>query len=79
MTSLFVLQRVDWDNARATLKVDNTVPPVTWAVPGTRAGLMTLREFCKTRLKTYGDLRNDPNENCTSGLSPWLHFGEIMD
>lgn len=35
-----------------------------------------LNEFIAHRLKNYGK-RNDPNEEACSGLSPYLHFGQI--
>lgn len=60
-----------------SLEVDETVKPVEWAVPGTRAGLDTLNEFCLKRLRKYATQRNDPNVNALSNLSPWLHFGKL--
>lgn len=45
--------------------------------PGTKAGLALLREFLQNRLDSYAADRNDPNRNGVSGLSPYLHFGQI--
>lgn len=42
-----------------------------------RAAGVCLEKFLKTRLSDYDRLRNDPNENGQSGLSPYLHFGQI--
>lgn len=28
-------------------------------------------------MKTYADQRNDPNKGALSGMSPYLHFGQI--
>ncbi len=36
-----------------------------------------LDEFVSERLSGYGERRNDPNLDWTSGLSPYLHFGMI--
>jgi deoxyribodipyrimidine photo-lyase len=34
-------------------------------------------EFLKSKLDRYGEDRNEPGEEATSGLSPYLHFGFI--
>ncbi|MFY9344531.1 MAG: deoxyribodipyrimidine photolyase, partial [Planctomycetota bacterium] len=48
---------------------------------GTRGGTVAagaaLRTFLRDRLARYGDERSDPDADCASGLSPWLHFGHI--
>lgn len=46
-------------------------------MPGSKAGLARLEEFCSKRLKQFASNRNDPTTNSLSGLSPWLHFGEL--
>ena len=53
-----------------------SVGPVSWATPGTAAGMKILEEFCDKRLAVYGSQRNDPNKEALSNLSPWLHFGK---
>lgn len=58
------------------LNINHNVHPVDWQ--GTReAGLGMLGQFIKNGLMEYGDKRNDPDENKTSQLSPWLHFGKL--
>jgi len=37
----------------------------------------TLQDFINNRLIKYAELRNNPAENGLSGLSPYLHFGQI--
>lgn len=71
------LQPVNWEEAYASLQVDTSIGPVSWAVPGTEAGLNVLEEFCRKRLASYSSKRNDPNEDGLSNLSPWLHFGKV--
>lgn len=66
----------DWKGASRRLRVDRGLSPVDWIVPGERAALLALRHFVG-RLAAYNDLRNDPVANAQSGLSPWLHFGQI--
>ncbi|OEH76820.1 deoxyribodipyrimidine photo-lyase [Cyclospora cayetanensis] len=59
------------------LKLDHSVRlPSQW-LPGSKAGLAALQEFCtRPRLLAYAS-RNDPLERGQSGLSPWLHFGQL--
>ncbi len=61
------------------LECDNSVDKVEWAVPGYRGGINALQDFIddQYRCRVYDVLRNDPNYNAQSGLSPWLHFGQI--
>lgn len=47
---------------------------------GTRqAALGKLGQFISYGLMEYDEKRNDPGENKTSGMSPWLHFGKISE
>ncbi len=45
--------------------------------PGEAAARQRLREFVAKAAEAYADRRNFPGEPGTSGLSPYLHFGEI--
>ncbi len=44
---------------------------------GEVAAQETLRTFLSTKLNSYDTLRNDPSQDYTSLLSPYLHFGQI--
>ena len=44
---------------------------------GERAARAALDEFLDERLEHYAEQRNQPEEQATSGLSPYLHFGHI--
>lgn len=44
---------------------------------GTKAAETRLKEFMDKGLDTYEKDRNDPNLAGTSGLSPYLHFGQL--
>ena len=48
---------------------------VPWAMPGYKAGMAVLEEFCTSRLRNFHSGRNDPNLSALSNLSPWFHFG----
>lgn len=44
--------------------------------PGEAGAQARLKEFLKNRIAIYGEQRNFPGIEATSGLSPHLHFGE---
>ncbi len=44
---------------------------------GSTVAEATLHNFLDSKLKTYLDTRNRPEENGSSGLSPYLHFGHL--
>ncbi len=67
---------VDWDEVQHTITGDTAVSPVSWLSPGTGAGLARLKQFVSTGVG-YATNRNDPNLNCLSHLSPYLHFGQL--
>ena len=56
--------------------IDHTVYP-GMTEGGSQAAQAQLRTFLKTRLGDYGELRNEPQQQVTSELSPYLHFGHI--
>ena len=62
--------------ALAALPIDHAV-----GAAGIRGGAVaagkTLRTFLAARLARYGEERSDPDADCASGLSPYLHFGHL--
>jgi deoxyribodipyrimidine photo-lyase len=62
--------------ALAALPIDHTVPPVTIR-GGAESANEVLTEFLDHRLQRYPGERNQPEQEVTSGLSPYLHFGQI--
>lgn len=61
----------------ASLPLDRSVPPVEWLTPGEAAAREHLRRFVAGKLAAYDRDRNDPTRNGQSGLSPYLHFGQL--
>lgn len=73
--SLFV--KNDWDYALHKLPIDRTVKEVAEILPGEQAAHEQLERFLARTLSHYNEKRNDPCEDGQSGLSPYLHFGQI--
>ncbi len=67
-------------NAEALLRgfrIDRSVKEADWIVPGEDEALNALGAFLEDKLERYDAGRNDPLKDCQSGLSPYLHFGQI--
>jgi len=60
----------------AQLPIDHAVPAVPYR-GGTIAAESTLAVFLQDRLDSYAERRNEPEQEATSGLSPYLHWGHI--
>jgi deoxyribodipyrimidine photo-lyase len=71
------MQRTHWDAIAIALKVNHNIKPIEWVVPGEKGAKAVLDKFMERKLINYTAGRNDPNAECVSGLSPYLHFGHI--
>ncbi|HEX2395103.1 MAG TPA: deoxyribodipyrimidine photo-lyase [Bacteroidales bacterium] len=71
------MQRTHWEAMTIALKVNHTIKPAEWIVPGEKGAKAVLGKFIEDKIKYYALKRNDPNADVVSGLSPWLHFGHI--
>ena len=58
-------------------KLDRSVSAVAEWRGGTAEGMRLLKDFVKTKLRGYTTLRNKPELDNVSRLSPYLHFGHI--
>jgi deoxyribodipyrimidine photo-lyase len=72
----------DWTVAERSLRADaysdaDAAPKAKWLGPGEAAAMKLLRHFLENKLDGYERDRNDPNIDGQSGLSPYLHFGQI--
>jgi deoxyribodipyrimidine photo-lyase len=61
----------------ASCEIDHSVAPSTEFRGGSREAMRRLRHFLKNNLRRYASKSNQPSENATSNLSPYLHFGQI--
>jgi deoxyribodipyrimidine photo-lyase len=62
------------------LPINHKVVPSTgdFVMPGGEAAARKIwREFLSKKLAAYGQIRHEPEQEGTSGLSPYLHFGHI--
>lgn len=51
--------------------------PAAYPPSGPAAAAAALKAFVSNRLSAYDEARNDPNRDGASGLSPYLHFGQL--
>jgi deoxyribodipyrimidine photo-lyase len=59
------------------IKLDASVMPIHGTSGGHENAHEHLRNFLENKLHLYSRSRNDPALEIQSGLSPWLHFGQI--
>ena len=67
---------IAWQKVLKQLPLDAAVGP-TAIIPGIKAAKKVLKEFIATKLERYHEDRNDPTLGGVSGLSAYLHFGQI--
>jgi deoxyribodipyrimidine photo-lyase len=65
------------DKVLACLPIDRSVGRIRSFIGGTSEAKRRLREFIADKLSLYPELRNDPNADAVSQMSPYLHFGQI--
>ncbi|MEN9920121.1 MAG: Deoxyribodipyrimidine photolyase [Candidatus Parcubacteria bacterium] len=66
---------INWDGYLKKLPLEEVGD--TAFVAGEKAAKKHLQTFIASRLDTYHEDRNDPTKNGVSGLSPYLHFGQL--
>lgn len=69
--------KIDWEILLSTLPIDRAVLPSTNIFSGSKAAKLQLQQFVANTIESYDIVRNDPTQNGVSGLSPYLHFGQI--
>jgi deoxyribodipyrimidine photo-lyase len=73
----FQADSVHEDMTRGWKDFDRSVAPVEEWKGGTHAALKRLKIFVRKMLEDYESLRNHPETDGTSCMSPYLHFGHI--
>ncbi|MDD5171287.1 MAG: deoxyribodipyrimidine photo-lyase [Syntrophales bacterium] len=68
---------IDWEAAGRFARADRSAADVSDVKSGEIAAFGRLRWFLEAKLPRYHQDRNDPALDGQSGLSPYLHFGQI--
>ncbi|KAK1436167.1 hypothetical protein QVD17_01945 [Tagetes erecta] len=70
---------IDWEKLIENVTSKGAeVPEVEWCKPGEIVALEKLKVYSRTKLMNYAADRNNPMKpEAVSGLSPYLHFGQI--
>ncbi len=58
-------------------EIDHSVPPSLEHIGGRLALESRLQDFLAHKLRNYPNGRNEPAARCTSGMSTYLHFGQV--
>ncbi|MFZ4457285.1 MAG: deoxyribodipyrimidine photo-lyase [Bacteroidales bacterium] len=69
-------EEFDAETCLLNLLIDRSVPPLSLE-SGETSARMALHDFIEYRLNGYSELRNFPEKNHQSNLSPYLHFGQL--
>lgn len=67
----------DLNAVKKKLNINFDIGMVEETKPGSVSAGKKLKEFITGKLDGYAELRNDPNAGAVSGLSPYMHFGQI--
>ena len=68
--------KINWDNALSSLRLDESVRSLDWINPGEKSAQELLKKI-KSSLANYNEQRNDPNLDKLSNMSPFFHYGHI--
>lgn len=66
-----------WTWAARMISMEASVAPVLKSTGGAIPAQALLKDFIHTKLAKYADMRNHPELDYQSGLSPYLHFGQV--
>ncbi|WP_462273181.1 deoxyribodipyrimidine photo-lyase [Methanohalophilus sp.] len=67
----------DFEQILESMDIDMNVKPSAVYKGGIHQARKKLSDFISGRLGDYAEKRNDPNLDFLSGMSPYLHFGQI--
>jgi len=71
------VKEFDLEATLSGITVDRSVAEIGGLTPGEQGGRARLDDFIENGLAAYESERNDPCRHGQSGLSPWLHFGQL--
>ncbi len=73
----FSADPVNWENVYKSIDVDKSPGIIDRIKPGEHSAHEILKEFLEVKFDKYARERNDPEKDVQSGLSPYLHFGQL--
>ncbi|MCX5805987.1 MAG: deoxyribodipyrimidine photo-lyase [Proteobacteria bacterium] len=76
-TWMKVTPPIEWDVILNSLKINRSVKDADWIAPGEHHAHKALERFIEEKLEGYETGRNNPSRHGQSGLSPYLHFGQL--
>jgi len=68
---------IDPEALVSSLGIDQGIPAVSSLTGGPRRAAEKLGRFIEEDLDRFDEDRNDPGKSCSSGLSPYIHFGQM--
>lgn len=68
---------INWDEIINKSKVDKLIGEITWIKGGESESKKVFKQFLELKFSTFAEKRNDPMENVSSDISPYLHYGMI--
>jgi deoxyribodipyrimidine photo-lyase len=68
---------INWDLLLAQIPHNSEVPEIENIESGSKSAWEKFNFFINNKILNYNALRNNPNEDVQSELSPYLHFGQI--
>lgn len=68
---------INWDEIIKKSKVDKSIEGVRWIQAGESEAKKVFKRFLEVRFSLFAEKRNDPLENVSSDISPYLHYGMI--
>lgn len=68
---------VNWNHLEQLLTLNEKILPVDWIHAGEKAAHHALKKWVEGKIVGYDEMRNDPNAEAQSNLSPYLHYGMI--
>lgn len=71
------IRELDTLELACSLDTDQNVRPVRGFQGGARAARLRMEVFIRDSLPRYAEERNEIGEDVSSGISPYLHFGQI--
>ncbi len=66
-----------WNKLLSEKELQESLESIDWAPPGVSGANKILKKFLQNGLQSYAEMRNDPNNQAQSQLSPYLHYGII--